>query len=383
MRATIPFVPTCFLTGLLIVLPAAWMEGALQTHGVAAAASHSADATITKLEMDIPELMKKGNVPGLAIAVIRKGKTSWMRGFGVKETKTGVSVTEDTIFEAASLSKPVFAYGVLKLVEQRKLGLDVPLTTYLPKPYIRGDDRLNKITARIVLSHRTGFPNWRGDGKPLTIHFTPGERFSYSGEGYIYLQRAVEQITGKALNDYMTDAVFAPLGMTSSGYVWRPDFDERTATGHDGEGKPVALWKPKEAGTASTLNTTAKDYALFVEAVLNRKGLKVPTLGDMETPQIALDPECRICIDREPKELSTTLFWGLGWGIQRTAQGTELWHWGDNGAFKSFVMADPKNKAGVVMFANSENGLAIAKPIITDALGAEPLPFAWLKYESK
>jgi CubicO group peptidase (beta-lactamase class C family) len=160
---------------------------------------------------------------------------------------------------------------VLELVEQGKLRLDVPLKTYLPKPYVQGDDRLNKITARIVLSHRTGFPYWRVDGKPLTIHFTPGERFSYSGEGYIYLQRAVEQITGKALNDYMTDAVFAPLGMTSSSYVWRPNFDERTATGHDRDGKPVALWKPKEAGTASTLNTTAKDYALFVEAVLIRK----------------------------------------------------------------------------------------------------------------
>jgi CubicO group peptidase (beta-lactamase class C family) len=129
--------------------------------------------------------------------VIRKGKTSWVRGFGVNETKKGAPVTEDTIFEAASLSKPVFAYGVLKLVEQRKLGLDVPLTTYLPKPYIQDDDRLNKITARIVLSHRTGFPNWRGDGKPLAIHFTPGERFSNSGEGYIYLQHVVEQITGK------------------------------------------------------------------------------------------------------------------------------------------------------------------------------------------
>ena len=157
MRATIPFASTAFLTYLLIILPAGYMNGALQTNALAT--PHSVDATITKLERDIPELMKKGNMPGLAIAVIRKGKTSWVRGFGVKETKTGVPVTEDTIFEAASLSKPVFAYGVLKLVEQRKLGLDVPLTTYLPKPYIEGDDRLNKITARIVLSHRTGFPS--------------------------------------------------------------------------------------------------------------------------------------------------------------------------------------------------------------------------------
>lgn len=336
-------------------------------------------ATILQLERDVRELMKKDGVPGLAIAVIRDGKTTWVHGFGIKEATTGHPVTVETVFEAASLSKPVFAYAVLKLVEQGKLGLDVPLTTYLPKPYISGDERLVKITARIVLSHRTGFPNWRGDDGLLPIYFTPGERFSYSGEGYIYLQRVVEQITGKPLNEYMTKAVFTPLGMTSSSYVWRPDFDALTATGHDSDGKPAELWKPKEAGAASTLNTTARDYALFVEAVLNGKGLKLATLHEMETPQIALDPECRICIKREPKQLSKNLFWGLGWGIQRKDGSDVLWHWGDNGAFKCFVMADPKTKSGVVMFANSENGLEIAKPVIDEAMGTESLAFAWLK----
>jgi CubicO group peptidase (beta-lactamase class C family) len=336
-------------------------------------------ATILQLEKDVPELMKKDGVPGLAMAVIRDGKTTWVHGFGIKEATTGQPVTVETVFEAASLSKPVFAYGVLKLVDQGKLGLDVPLTTYLPKPYIAGDERLAKITARIVLSHRTGFPNWRGDDGLLPIYFTPGERFSYSGEGYIYLQRVVEQITGKPLNEYMTEAVFTPLGMTSSSYVWRPDFDALTATGHDADGKPTELWKPKEAGAASTLNTTAKDYGLFVEAVLNGKGLKPATLHEMETPQIALDPECRICIKREPKQLSKNLFWGLGWGIQRKEGIDMLWHWGDNGAFKCFVMADPKTKSGVVMFANSENGLVLANSVIDEAMGTESLAFAWLK----
>jgi hypothetical protein len=149
----------------------------------------------------------------------------------------------------------VFTYAVLKLVEQGKLGLDVPLTTYLPKPFIAGDERLAKITARIVMSHRTGFPNWPADDGSVSIYFTPGERFSYSGQGYIYLQRVVEQITGKSLNQYMTEAVFTPLGMTSSSYVRRPDFDALTATGYDSDGKPTELWKPTEAGAASTLNT--------------------------------------------------------------------------------------------------------------------------------
>jgi CubicO group peptidase (beta-lactamase class C family) len=336
-----------------------------------------AGATISQLQRDVPELLKKDAVPGVAIAVIRGAKTIWVRGFGSKEASTGQPVTAGTVFEAASLSKPVFAYGVLKLVDQGKLGLDVPLTTYLPKPYL-SDARLAKISARIVLSHRTGFPNWR-QGDSLTINFTPGERFSYSGEGYIYLQRVIEQITGKPLNEYMTEAVFVPLGMNSSSYVWRPDFDALTATGHDAAGKPVALWKPKEAGAASTLNTTAGDYAAFVAAILKGKGLMPATLTEMETPQIALDPECRICIQREPQQLSKNLFWGLGWGIQRTARREVLWHWGDNGAFKCFVMADPKAKAGVVMFANSENGLEIAKPVVEEAMGTDSPAFAWLK----
>jgi CubicO group peptidase (beta-lactamase class C family) len=339
----------------------------------------SATATIPQLERDIPELMKKAGVPGLSIAVIRGGKTAWLHGFGLKEVKTGQPVTGDTVFEAASLSKPVFAYAVLKLVEAGKLGLDVPLTTYLPKPFIAGDERLAKITARLVLSHRTGFPNWPGDGGSVSIYFTPGERFSYSGEGYIYLQRVVEKIIGKPLNEYMTEAVFTPLGMSNSSYVWRPDFDALTATGYDSDGKPDQLVKPTEALAASTLNTTARDYASFVEAILNGNGLKPATLREMETPEIALDPACRICIKQEPKQLSKNLFWGLGWGIERKDGTDVLWHWGDNGSFKAFVMADPKTKSGVVMFANSEKGLEVAKPVVDEATGRDAMAFEWLK----
>ena len=117
----------------------------------------------------------------MSIGLIRNGKTVWLYGFGVKDKETQAPVQTDTIFEAASLSKPVFTYGVLKLVDQGKLDLDAPLSSYLPKPYVP-DERVSKITARLVLSHRTGFPNWRGDDG-LPIYFSPGERFSYSGEG--------------------------------------------------------------------------------------------------------------------------------------------------------------------------------------------------------
>jgi len=340
------------------------------------------DASISKLQQDIPALLSQGNVPGMSIAVIRGGKVFWHNNFGVKNSKSAELVDDHTVFEAASLSKPVFAYAVFKLVEQGKIGLDVPLTKYLPKPYIEGDARLEKITARLVLSHRTGFPNWRGDGNPLTIHFTPGERFSYSGEGFVYLTRAVEQIEGQPLNDVMNNLVFSPLGMASSSYVWRPEFDQHTATGHDSDGAPQDLWKPKEAGAASTLNTTAHDYALFVAAIVNGVGLKPDTFREMETPQIAVDPECTNCTERTPKELSKTIFWGLGWGIQKSGDETSLWHWGDNGSFKCFVVANPARKSGVVMFTNSESGLAIAPAIIRNATGRSPLMFGWIKHDA-
>ena len=140
-------------------------------------------ATIAALQKRVPELLSEATIPGLSLALIRDGKTYWEHAFGVRDEKTGLPVTGETIFEAASLSKPVFAYGVLKLVDQGKLDLDAPLSRYMPQLYVEGDPRIDKITARIVLSHRTGFPNWRDAGRPLKIYFTPGERFSHSGEG--------------------------------------------------------------------------------------------------------------------------------------------------------------------------------------------------------
>ena len=346
------------------------------------AQSMKLDAPVAKLETDIPALMKEAGVPGMAIVLIRSGKIAWRKNFGVKNVNSAQAVDDETVFEAASLSKPVFAYAVLKLVDQGKIKLDVPLTAYLPQPYIENDQRLEEITARLVLSHRTGFPNWRGDGNPLLIDFTPGERFSYSGEGFVYLQRVVEKIEGKPLENVMNDLVFTPLGMTSSSYVWRPDFDQRTATGHDSDGNPQDLWKPKEAGAASTLNTTAHDYALFVAAIVNGVGLKPATLREMGNPQIAVNPECTNCTEQTPKDLSKTIFWGLGWGIQKIGSETSLWHWGDNGSFKCFVVANPARKSGVMMFTNSENGLAIAPAVVRDATGADHVAFGWLRYDS-
>jgi CubicO group peptidase (beta-lactamase class C family) len=340
-------------------------------------------AAESRLEKDIPALMEKAGVPGLSIAVIRRGKTVWSGSFGIRNADTKKPVASDTMFNVGSLSKPVFAYGVLKLVDAGKLKLDEPLAPYVPKEFSGSDPRFQQITARIVLSHRTGFPNWPPDGQPVTIHFTPGERFSYSGAGMVFLQKAVEKITGKPLNDYLQEAVFTPLGMKHSSYVWSPAFENEVAIGHNVAGVPVNLFKADRANAAASLETTAEDYAIFLDAVLQKKGLKPATLREMEAEQIAVDPACENCVEGTPSgKLSPSIFWGLGFGIEQTADGESLWHWGDNGVFKAFFVVRPATRSGVVYMTNSENGLSIGRQILAETIGGEQPAFDWLKYDN-
>jgi CubicO group peptidase (beta-lactamase class C family) len=343
---------------------------------VPAAWGQAGSGSVRALEQTVPELMRKNSVPGLSLALIRNGKIYWVKSFGVKDGD--VPVTNETIFEAASLSKVVFAYAVLKLVDQGKIDLDAPLQRYLNGPYIEGDPRIDKITARMVLSHRTGFPNWRPK-EGLAIHFEPGDHFSYSGEGFVFLAKAVERITGQNVNEFMRQTVFTPLGMSSSSYVWREDYDARTAIGHDKDGGAQEKWKPKEANPASSLQTTALDYARFMTALLDGKGLRPETLKQMETPQTAVQQKCTVnCFAAGP--LSKSVFWGLGVGLEKTSIGPAFWHWGDNGAFKAYMVGFPRRKSGLVMFTNSENGLGIADAVVKAAFGADQPSLQWLRH---
>lgn len=345
-----------------------------------AASAARAQTSIGQLSRDIPALMQQTDIPGLSIALVQNGRTSWVKSFGTVDPATHEPVTEHTRFSAASLSKTVFAYAVLQLVDQGKLDLDTPLTHYWPERVVTptDDPRADQITARIVLSHRTGFRNWRGD-ENLSIHFTPGERFSYSGEGYVYLQHVVEHIEGKPLNQIAQELVFTPLGMKDSTYISVPG--PNITMGYNAGGQQRTPLRSEDGDAASSLLTTAHDYALFLEALLHGRGLRPATLRQMESPQIAVDPSCTNCTDHAPATLSTQLFWGLGWGIEKTRTGTYLWHWGDNGAFKAFTAIDLKRRSAVVYFANSSNGLAIAPAIVSDAIGGQHPAFDWIKYD--
>ena len=331
---------------------------------------------IANFNKTIPQLLDSASIPGLTLVVIKEGKVVYSQAYGVKSTQTKEKATLNTVFEAASLSKPVFAYACLQLVEAGLLNLDKPLYTYLPYPDIERDARYKKITARMVLSHTSGLPNWRNNDS-LRINFEPGQQFSYSGEGYVYLQKVVEKITRKPVNNLITEKVFKPLGMSNSSYTWRPDFDKNAATPHDAFGNALPKNKPATANAAASLHTTASDYAAFITAVLNNTGLKKQTLTAMFTPQIQV-PEQRT---NASGALSTSVSWGLGVGLQETPDGKAFWHWGDNYSFRCYVLAYPKDKMGVVYFTNSNNGLSIANRILHLVTNREQPAINFIDYE--
>ena len=159
------------------------------------------EALVAAWEVGIPQWLRETKMPAVSMAVVRDGRLAWRRAFGVKDTGTNEPVDIDSAFAACSDTKPIFAYGVVKLWEKGALDVDVPLTKYTARR-VTSDPRIELVTARHVLNHTSGSPNWR-QGKDLPIEFTPGSRNQYSGEGFSYLQSVVEEISRKPFVDFM------------------------------------------------------------------------------------------------------------------------------------------------------------------------------------
>jgi len=314
------------------------------------------------LEERIPSLMEKYNVPGVSVSLIEGGEIVWSEGIGVRHSEQGAPVTSDTVFEAASISKPVFAYAALGLHERGIIALDDPLDGYLPEPYLGDDPRLPLITMRRVLCHTTGFQNWRSE-KPLRIHFEPGERFSYSGEGYMYLQRVVEEVTGLPLEEFIERALLGPLGMADSSYVWSDRYEGRMAHPHDEEGKAGELRRRSEAKSASSLYSTSRDIARFVIENMEPSSRGGHHLSH-ETVDEMLRPQMRV---------NDSVSWGLGWGLQHADDVDSFWQWGDNGGYKNFAIASRERGKGVVVLTNGANGLKLCEELVPEVMrGPQP-----------
>lgn len=360
---------------VLVVLALGHCIGAL---AAPPATSTDRETLSSRLEKEVPRLMREADIPGLSIAVIRDGKLYWSGAFGVRDVATGAPVHTNTIFSAASLSKPVVAYIVLRLADRGVIGLDTPLSTYLPYERLAEEKRAGLITARMVLSHSTGLPNWGGD--KLSLSFAPGSHFSYSGEGFVYLQKVIEKITGTPLQDLARREVFEPLGMKYSSFIWDDSFTAGdgfvVGVGDIGDVRKIST--EKEANAASSLLTTAEDYARFMTAVLIRgEGLKKETAAAMLSPQIRVPGEL---FDPASPSGAGEVAWGLGCGLERS-RATEpfwFWHWGDNGGFRNWMTGSRERRSGVVYLTNSSEGLAIAEAVSSLAVGVPQPAFGRL-----
>lgn len=188
------------------------------------------DREIRKGELDeaLLAMMRSAGTPGLSIAVLNRAEVVYRRAFGLQDVRSAKKVDEQTVFEAASLSKPLFAYFVMKHVDRGLIELDRPLYQYRPHPDLEHDERHQLITARMVLSHTSGLPNWR-EGQ-LEIHFTPGTRQSYSGEGYQYLANVLAHVRGVddvGLGRLFQSEVAQPLGAAPLNYIWNESIARR------------------------------------------------------------------------------------------------------------------------------------------------------------
>lgn len=346
---------------------------ALPFVAIAQPANSAAELT---LDATIARLKHEAQIPGLSLAIIKNGVIQDNRSYGIADKQTGAKVTAQTVFEAASLSKPIIAYLTLILAERGQMQLDKPLTEYLPYPRLGDSPHAKQLTARIVLSHRTGLPNWGNE--PLPFNFEPGSDFGYSGEGYVFLQKVLEGITKTDLDTLAKKEIFEPLKMHNSRFTWTPQQQFALAKGHDRGGRSVVRGIP-EANGASSLHTTAFDYALFMQGWLKKLKNKDSAFQLASVPAIIMEGDER---GAAMNTLTQKVGWGLGWGTQGVSKHTILWHWGDNGEFRAFAALDPQSQQGFVFLSNSQNGLAIvnalAKCIFVDL---QPT-VTWLNYET-
>ena len=357
--------------------------------------NESLDHLVTRLEEHIPQIMHEAIVPGLSIALIHNGEAAWTQGFGVMNTETCQPVKPESVFEGCSLSKPVFAYAALKLCETGRLALDKPLSQYLSGPYVPNEPRAQKITMRQALAHTSGFPNWRPDcwdsegwnseGKPLHTYFEPGERFSYSGEGYMYVQHVVEHITGQSGESYMQTELFNPAGMEFSTYLCTSDQAPVMATGHDEHGQLVKKQMYRSMCSAASLHSTPSDVAKILCACM-RPGsgaswhINAELAKEMAIAQIPVNDSASWHDNwpDEPVEDDPFVSWGLGWATQNQNGLKAIWHWGDNGPFKAFALGYPEEGTGLVAMANGSNGYKLWSSLCSMALGGEYPCIDWL-----
>ena len=349
-------------------------------------------STITPPAIDstITHVMKAAEVPGVGIAIFNDGKVAYLKAYALRDKEKNLPLTPNSVMAAASFTKVAFGYMVMQLVQNNVIDLDKPVYQYLPKPLpdypryadLAGDPRYKLITARMLLSHTAGFPNfrWLNKNHKLNINFQPGTRFAYSGEGMELLQLVVETVTGKQLEELMRERVFEPFGMTRSSMIWQQRFENNYANGYDEYGRSLGPERRRKADAAGSMQTTLSDFARFVQAVMAGKRLPRETWQQMLSPQIAIPWKHEFpTLEFVPTDANKPirLSYGLGWGLYWTPYGKAFFKEGHTDGFMNYVVCFDRPKTGLLIMTNSSNGEGIYKDLLEKLMKNTWTPIEW------
>jgi len=370
---------------------------------LAAATTGRATPRQTKADAAVHRLMSMTGAKGLALAIIDGGQVRCVQAYGVRNAQ-GDPLRTDTVMYGASLTKTVFAYSVLQLVDQGEIALDTPLADYLDKPLtdydtnaiypdkygpyrdLASDPRWRRITARQVLTHSTGFPNfwWDEPDRKLRIHFDPGTRYSYSGEGMILLQFVIEngrKDRGLGLDlGALTQANFDRLGMTRTSLKWRPDFRPDLADGFNDRGEAVPHDERSKIRVAGSMDTTIADLSKFFAALVRHDGLSAGSWAEMVKPQLHIGTAHQfpnfaheLPAERQRKDL----FAGLGVITFTGPQGPGFFKGGHDGQTANSVVCLEKSRKCVLILSNDVRAEAGFADLVHTILGDTGVPYDW------
>ncbi|WP_181875914.1 serine hydrolase [Sphingobacterium spiritivorum] len=315
--------------------------------------THPSKLDLNNLDDKITQWQKVLNIPNVAISIIENNKVLDTKVYG--NLSNGDTAPKNMIFEVASLTKVVFSTLVLKLVDQKRWKLDEPLAKYFIDPEVASDPYSRKITTRDILSHQSGFDNWRwmNSAGKLKFNFEPGTKFNYSGEGMEYLRSAIERKFHTSLSNMADSLLFKPLNMFDTNHQWngKKNF-ERYARMYDADGAEIKKADYSiQASAAAGLTTTIDDLSKFAVEVLKGAHLSRPLYNEMIKTQSVINPN---------------LQQGLGWRVINDLPNNEyaLQHGGNDPGVAAIIVLLPKSKRGIIVLTNADNGLIMCNNIV-------------------
>lgn len=354
-----------------------------------------ADSLTNKIE----RLMQAANVSGVSISVYNENEPVYSKTFGLADVQRKVSLEQNSEMYACSFAKTVFAYIAMQFIQEKIIDPDKPLVEYLTKDLtdykidgwnrgyqdLKGDDRYKRITARMCLTHTTGFPNWRWfeSDRKLKFKFDPGTRYSYSGEGLYLLQFVLEQLTGIDYETICQERVFKPLKMIGTSMVWQKQFENNLCYGHNEKGEPYELMKWKEASCGGSMTTTPEDFTKFFTAFIKHKNLSNESFEMMTNAQVRIKSGSQFgplaIVDGTDND-NIKLSYGLGVGVFYTPYGRAFFKEGHDDGWGHYSVAYPDKGVAIVIMTNNDNGEKIFKELLEYAIGDIFTPWKWENY---